>query len=100
MGNIPQEYLIGFYGIVLSFLVPTIVRWFTRRRQSKHLEEHMVSINSIYDRSHQDKGEGIKALEEARRDISTIYAKGKISESDYKILNEKISEYEKKMNQG
>jgi hypothetical protein len=99
MLNIPQEYLIGFYGIVLSIMVPAIVRWFTRRRQSKHLGEYMVSINSIYDRSHQDKGEGIKALEEARRDISTIYAKGKISESDYKILNEKISEYEKKINE-
>ena len=60
----------------------------------------MVAINTIYDRSSQDIGEGIKALEDERRDISTIYAKGKISESDYKILNEKISEYENKLKQG
>ena len=60
----------------------------------------MIAINTIYDRTHQDKGEAIKALEKARRDVSTVYAKGKISEGDYKILNEKISDYEKKMNEG
>ena len=57
----------------------------------------MRIINSIYDTAEQNKGESTGSLEQVRRQIASTYAEGKIGESDYKILNEKISEYEGKI---
>ena len=70
--NIPQEYLVGFYGIILSFLVPTIARWYNRKRQGKQLERFMTVVNTIYDNSEQNKDKSFMSLETVKREISSI----------------------------
>jgi hypothetical protein len=41
--NIPKEYLVGFYGIVLGFLVPGIARFFNARRQATYVSRYMTA---------------------------------------------------------
>jgi hypothetical protein len=93
--NIPKEYLLGFYGIVLSLVVPGITRWFNKRRQMTYVNRYMTSILSEYDSKKQNKDECLRSLENIRRQVDLSYAKGRLDESNYKILNGKISEYQK-----
>jgi len=97
--KIPQEYLVGFYIIVLSLAIPAVARWFASRKQISHLNRFMTAIISVYDLLHEKKDLCERCLENIRRQVDQAYAKGKISESNYKILNEKISDYEKKLNE-
>lgn len=95
--NIPKEYLLGFYGIVLSLIIPGIARWFNRRRQMKYVNQYMTTILSGYDSNKQNKDECLRSLENIRRQVDLSFAKGRVDESNYKILNGKISEYQKQL---
>jgi hypothetical protein len=53
----------------------------------------MTAIGRLYDEYHNNKQEFGRRMEVVRREISDAYTKGKVSESNYKILNDKISEY-------
>jgi len=96
--KIPQEYLVGFYAIVLSLVVPGTARWFSKRREIKHLNQLMTNINTTYDLKSDNKKEMDSNLESIRRQVDEAFGKGRISEANYKILNEKISDYQKKIN--
>jgi hypothetical protein len=95
--NIPKEYTIGFYTIVLTFLVPAIARWIYGKRQINYVSKYMTNITSTYDSLHQNKFECEKSLENIRRQVAETFSKGKLNESHYKILNEKIDEYKNKV---
>jgi hypothetical protein len=59
----------------------------------------MTTIIGAYNISKHDKSRFDKSLEKTRNDIAQMYAKGKISETHYKILNDKILEYESKISE-
>jgi len=95
--NIPKEYLVGFYGIILSFLVPSIARWINARRQGSYILKFMEDINTIYKSSADNKSKAKRDLKNIRFDIDDIFAQGKINKSHYDVLKDKISEYEKEI---
>jgi hypothetical protein len=88
--SIPPEFIAAFYGIVLTaligWLVPSLSRWYKGWSQGKYVRECM---RMVIDAS---KQKSLENLEKAKDDIAVKYADGKISESHYKILNEKILE--------
>jgi hypothetical protein len=65
--NIPKEYLLGFYGIVLSLVIPGIVRFFNGRRQAAYVSKYMTAITSIYDSLCQNKDECERRLENVKK---------------------------------
>jgi hypothetical protein len=81
----------------IVWLVTNIPRGFTVRRQTLNTTRYMQEINNTYDLSYQNKDECEKKFEQIRRKIAETFAKGKINESTYKILNDKISYYLKKI---
>jgi hypothetical protein len=98
--SIPMDELASLYGIVVAaiigWFVPSIAGWFNAKRQRSYLGRNMTAIDDVFRTSNQDKGDYLKRLEEIRKNIEQSFTKGKISESQYEILNNKISDHENK----
>jgi YVTN family beta-propeller protein len=99
---IPSEYIkMIVIPIILGLILSGITAWiawlFTRRRR-RYLGRYMKAIEAAYHTSTQNKEECFRRLSEIRRQITELFGRGKISESHYEILNEKISEYIEKVN--
>jgi hypothetical protein len=88
---------VSLFGIVMTavigWFVPSIARWFNRNRQRGYLSRYMAAIDSVHDTSHQSKEEYLKRLDGIRKTVQESFTKGKISESQYEILNNKITDY-------
>jgi YVTN family beta-propeller protein len=86
--TIPTETLIQILLIIVTaivgWLIPSIVGWINKARQKNSIVTFMENINNA---------DNIHSLEELRKKVSEQYAKGKISESNYDILNNRISYY-------
>jgi YVTN family beta-propeller protein len=91
---VPQQYLIGLYTLAATvftgWFVPTIARWLNSVLQRKHLKEYLFAINTL----DQNNDRYLQQLDELKSNITYSYAKGKISELHYNLLNKKISDYE------
>jgi YVTN family beta-propeller protein len=102
---IPESFVVGLYGVLVSvfagWFVPNIARWMNGRRQSRYLSQYMTMIDSMPKKANYallNKYKRLQLLEEIKRiksEISEMLVKGKISESQYGILDNKISDYEK-----
>lgn len=94
----PKQYWDNLYAVLLSVIIPALAAWsipaiagyFNRRRHRKYMRKYMAEIIQIHD-MHQK--EYLKILEDKRNEIGKILTEGKITESQYEILNERISEY-------
>jgi YVTN family beta-propeller protein len=97
--QISPEALAGLYTIVLTaiigWFVPGIARWITAKRQGKFVNMYMTEIFEAYDKLSNSKDKYFQRLEAIRRQVAERFAKGKLSESQYGILNDKIDEYYK-----
>jgi hypothetical protein len=80
--RIPTEFWAPLYAFIPGFFIPSIISYLSSRRQRKHLREYLDKI-----------GKSDKSTLE--REISKLYADGKISESHYQILKVKVSEHYK-----
>jgi YVTN family beta-propeller protein len=78
--SIPPEFWTPLYGIIPGFLIPSIVRWFNGYRQRKHLRQFIKDI-------------GKSDKDTLEKTITDSYTRGKISQSHYQLLKDKISEY-------
>jgi YVTN family beta-propeller protein len=78
--SLPPEFWTPLYGLIPGFFIPSVISWLNGKRQRKYFGECLDKIGKL------DK----KVLE---RDITNLYREGKISESHYDMLKEKISEY-------
>jgi YVTN family beta-propeller protein len=100
--SIPQQYLLPLYGLIPSFLIPSFAAWLNARRRSKHFRECMTEIEKLPDRiDYDNKDEYLQytdTIKELKREISKKIGARKISDSHYNILNNKILEYEMKIN--
>jgi YVTN family beta-propeller protein len=95
--SIPQEYLIGLYGVILSFLIPSIASWFNKKRQRKYLSMYKTKIDTLNVTSYQNNDEYLHSLDSIKSEIENLYARGMISDSHYQMLQNKISEKIKKV---
>ena len=66
--------------------------WYYKRRERSYLNQSMNRIDFTYDALKKDKVEGVKQLEELRKEITNLFKKGKITDSHYNILDKRISE--------
>jgi hypothetical protein len=93
---IPPEYWIPLYGVIVSSIVgwsvPSIIGWMKSKKQGGRLNQYHKRINSLYDDGKLDEND-IGSLDELKRYITDAYAKGKITEQHYNILNKKISDH-------
>jgi hypothetical protein len=80
--------------VIAGWFVPAIARWLNSYRQRGYLRRCIITITTIHDTSSRNEEEHLKRFEEARRRIDDLLTEGKISEQQYGILNDKISEYE------
>lgn len=110
--QISPEALAGLYSIIVTaiigWFVPGIARWISSKRQGKYLDEYMTDIFEAYDELHNSKDKYLQlynskdkylqGLETIKRQVAEKFSKGKLSESQYGILNEKITEYSKMVN--
>lgn len=81
--SIPPEFWTPLYGLIPAFFIPSIISWISgKRRETRYLREYMEII-----------GKADKDVME--KDIRELYKEGKISDSNYKLLKEKIAHYYK-----
>jgi YVTN family beta-propeller protein len=83
---IPEGVWITLVGIMLGTFIPSIFRWLNGWRQRRNMFKHLKEIELNYENLDKDA---------RKRKITESYVKGKINESQFKILDEKISEYYK-----
>jgi YVTN family beta-propeller protein len=93
---IPNEYWFALYGVVLSFIIPAMVAWINTLRQRRHLRKFMMNIERVRESDSHNRTEYLKNLATLKQDLQEIFTKGKINDTQYRILNDKISEYENK----
>ena len=78
--SIPAEFWTPLYALIPGFLIPSIIAWLAGRRQRKYVRKSLEYIGKM-DRSTIEKT------------ITTLYTEGKISNSHYQTLKDRISDY-------
>jgi YVTN family beta-propeller protein len=85
---------------VASWWLPAIVRWFNGIKQRRYLSNCMKAINKIRESQNQNMEEYQNQFEKMRWKIADLLTEGRISESQYQILNDNISNYISKTDSG
>jgi YVTN family beta-propeller protein len=78
--SIPAEFWAPLYALIPGFFIPSVISWLNGKRQRKHLKESLDKIGKV------DRG----LLE---KDITRLYSGGKINDSHYQMLKDKIAGY-------
>jgi YVTN family beta-propeller protein len=89
--SIPLEIYAAIFGAIVSFLIPSLIGWLNGLRQRKYLRLYITRIDNLRDGSHQTKGEYLVRLADLKREITQTYARGRLSDSHYSVLDDKIS---------
>jgi YVTN family beta-propeller protein len=98
--TLPQEYLnqltfdllIGVIpATIVGWSIPAIAGWMNGRRQRRHLKRLLKRIDDNDIIRTQDSVKYSTQLEEIRKDIQNALSTGKIDESQFNILKDKIS---------
>jgi YVTN family beta-propeller protein len=88
---LPPEYLLGLYTLAATvftgWFVPNIARHISTHRQKRHMLDYVSKLDKL-----EKNNEKVKILEETRENIIKSFAKGEISEIQYKLIMEKISD--------
>lgn len=107
--QLPKEYTEQLYSVMSALMIPIIVsviggwsipavaRWVNGKRQRGYLRRSMMTITTIRETQYQNKENYMNRFEDVRRKADDLLTDGKITEH-YRILNNKISEYEKDIN--
>jgi YVTN family beta-propeller protein len=84
----------AYIGMVAATVGSTSIfaGWYYKRRERSYLNQSMNRIDFTYDALKKDKIEGVKQLEELRKEITNLFKKGKLTDSHYNILDKRISE--------
>jgi len=82
--TIPPAFWAPLYALIPGFFIPSIIHWLNGRRQRGYLSKHI----DIIEREHPE-------LDAINKEIGKLYVDGKLNDSHYKLLKEKISEFYK-----
>jgi YVTN family beta-propeller protein len=95
--SIPPEFWTPFYALIPGLFIPSIISWLNGRRQRKHLSQYRNKIDNIYDEfkksTPKNRDDLINSLDKTQIQVTQGLEKGKISESHYRMLKDRISEY-------
>lgn len=95
--SIPQEYLLPLYGLIPSFLIPAVIRMINAKRQRGYASKYRKMIDETFSRFHDKSEECVQTFERIKSQIIVEYEKGRLSESHYQMLNERISDFTRKL---
>ena len=102
---IPKESLIALWALLASILtgwfVPNIARWINGRRQSGELSRILTDIDTISYGEPTNQDEVQQILDQLRlkkKEVSAMLTERKITESQFNILDKRISDFENKIN--
>lgn len=98
--DVPQAYMTT----ILAIGIPAVGAWVyknrrrfsrkTSRGSASYQDRYLKIIDTTYSASSfQNADERLKQLADIRRQIKDLYVQGTINDNDYKILNDKISNY-------
>lgn len=82
--SLPPAFWAAVSAIITSFFIPSIVSWVNNWIQRRNLRKYLHKIDSDHNKL---------SKETMKKEIQNLYAKGKLSESHYELLKERISEY-------
>jgi hypothetical protein len=84
----------AYIGMIAAIVGSTSIfaGWYYKRRERSYLNQSMNRIDLTYDALKKDKVEGVKQLEEIRKEITNLFKKEKLTDSHYNILDKRISE--------
>jgi hypothetical protein len=88
--------IVSILGIISGMFFIGLIKKFLKNRPNKKQmkkEENERLIKSEYDRLHENKQESLKRFGEIERQITTDFEQGKLSQSDYMKLYNKIIDY-------
>jgi YVTN family beta-propeller protein len=93
-----EQYLAIIIGPIS--IISIIVGWLFRNRQRRNLNKYMTLIDVAYETLHESNNsrECLLRLQLIRKEVTHLFKKGKINDSYYNILQNKISEYMVKLN--
>jgi YVTN family beta-propeller protein len=102
--NVPPAFPVEYRNILVGLAIPAAAgwfykkrEWFFRKKRRESLERYLKIIdaaNHTYS-INRDKDEYRSTLKNLRLQITDLYGKGSLKETDYLNLNNKILEYEK-----
>jgi YVTN family beta-propeller protein len=103
--SVPNDLL---YGVILGPTVGSITAWMipffwdrhNRKTNLQDLRTHIPKIDQIYESHKQNKEECLHLLTEKRIDITKLLEYGKMDDSTFQILNDRISQYFDELNNG
>jgi YVTN family beta-propeller protein len=99
---IPKEYFENFYNIViLTVLIPTVAGWLlpfvvdhlSYHRQRSYLRKYIQKVDDVYANFNNDKIKCLHKLDAIKTETMDLLQRGKINESHYDILNQRIESY-------
>jgi hypothetical protein len=82
--TLPPQFWTPLYGLIPGFFIPSIIRWLNNRRQRGHLNKQVDLIELDH-----------PELKNINKEIEKLYINGKLSDSHYRLLKEKLSEHYK-----
>lgn len=82
--TIPPTFWVPLYALIPGFFTPSIIHWLNHRRQRGYVSKHIDLIELEH-----------PELNTINKEIEKLYVNGKLSDSHYKLLKDKISEYYK-----
>ena len=96
-GTINPQVVAGLYALIivplLTWLLPRILEGVYLHKQRRNLHRYLKEVNKLIDTSHQNEEIPIHGLKNQLRKIEEGYAMGKISESQFNFLKDKISDH-------
>lgn len=82
--TIPPAFWIPLYGLIPGFFIPSIIQWLNNRRQRNYLNKQVDLIELEH-----------PELKTINKEIEKLYINGKLSDTHYRLLKEKLSEHYK-----
>jgi YVTN family beta-propeller protein len=96
--TIPNDLL---YGVILGPIVGSFSAWLipffwdrrNKRAEIRAVRTHIPIIDRIYESSKQNQVECLTTLAQKRSEVTKLLEEGKINDSTFQILNDRISQY-------
>jgi hypothetical protein len=108
--QIPKEFWTPFYAIIPSFFIPTILKTIMDRRndrkkfiknenQKNNFNKLINRLNKMIDENKSGISKSLlnKEIDNIEREIFNSFAEESISDSQYKLLGDKLVHYKKKL---
>ena len=92
---ISPEFWVPLYGLIPGFFIPSLISWAIGKRQRKHLGSYRKDIDNViskYKENRETHEQCLQNLNRLKEKITEAFENGKINESQFNILINRIKE--------